>query len=72
LLLADYYAEQRVEDRRAYLIIWASHHFKELPDAGKLFPLLRERDGDDQDSGEEVDDEAKFQQVVAGLTPYNR
>lgn len=45
-------------------------HFKEPPEAGAVFPMLR-IDADSQEEAS-VDDEATFRQVTAALMPYNQ
>ena len=43
-------------------------HFKEPPDAGAIFPLLREMEKDDVE--EEVDDDSVFRSVTSSLMLY--
>ena len=68
LLLAECYAQQRMEDARWYRLIccWV----REAPAFGSIFPLWG-----DQPLSEDIEDteenvEAVFRQVTAALTPY--
>lgn len=67
LLLTESYDRQYNEDWRFYLLISALVPKDNLPEAGKLFPVLqKETTGEFQD---EVDDEVIFRQVAAELVP---
>jgi hypothetical protein len=64
-LLAESYAQQKIEDQRWYRLIccW----LKDPPVFERVFPLWAEVGSPDED---EDDDEAAFRRVTAGLTPY--
>ena len=69
LLLAEWYAAERLRDARAYKLLCA--HLAKAPEPGEVFPLLKscsaEPDDEDED---EIDDDASFRQVAAALIPH--
>jgi hypothetical protein len=69
LLLAEWYAQQRLIDSRFYKLICS--HLTKAPDPHDVFPLLDSVSDEDLESGPE-DDLLSFQQATAALTSYGR